>query len=95
MLTDYDIQRLSKAIVENLCENDKFINRIGKLMQKDKRNLINSTKAAKILGITRKSVCQIAEHLNGIRGKGDSAHWYFHEDTLIDLYIRYKQEKEQ
>ena len=92
MLTEYDIQRLSTAICDKLCNDDKFAKRMAKLMQKDNRNLIGSTRAAAILGISRKSVCEIAESLGGIRGKGKSAHWLFPESTLIEKYLRYKQQ---
>lgn len=90
MLTDYEIQRISAAIVENLVDNDKFIKRIAKAMQKESKNLIGSTQAAKLLGVTRKTVCEIAPYIGGIRGKGESAHWMFHEDGLVDRYLRYK-----
>ena len=92
MLTEYDIQRLSTAICDKLCNDDKFANRMAKLMQKDKKNLVGSTRAAAILGISRKSVCEIAESLGGIRGKGKSAHWLFPESTLTEKYLRYKQQ---
>lgn len=89
MLTEYDIQRLSAAIVENLITNDKFIQKMAKHMPKEKK-LCGSTKAASILGISRKTVCQIAEYLGGIKGEGESAHWLFPEDELISNYIHYK-----
>ena len=93
MLTEYDIQRLSTAICDKLCNDDKFARRMAKLMQRDKsRRMVNSTRAASILGISRKSVCQIAESLGGIRGKGESAHWLFPEATLTELYLRYKKQ---
>ena len=90
MLTDYEIHKISVAIVENLVDNDKFIKRIAKAMQKDSKKLIGSTQAAKLLGVTRKTVCEIAPYIGGIRGKGESAHWMFHEDGLVDRYLRYK-----
>jgi hypothetical protein len=90
MLTDYEIQKISVAIVENLVDNDKFIKRIAKAMQKDSKKLIGSTQAAKLPGVTRKTVCEIAPYIGGIRGKGESAHWMFHEDGLVDRYLRYK-----
>ena len=93
MLTEYDIQRLSTAICNRLCNDEKFANRIAKLiMHKDRKNLVGSTRAAAILGISRKSVCEIAESLGGIRGKGKSAHWLFPEATLTENYLRYKQQ---
>ena len=90
MLTDYEIQRISAAIVENLVDNDKFIKRIAKAMQKESKNLIGSSKAARILGVTRKTVCVIAPYIGGKRGKGDSAHWLFDEEGLVERYLKYK-----
>jgi hypothetical protein len=52
--------------------------------------LVNSSRAAEILGVTRKTVCEIAPFLGGVRGGGQSAHWMFEEDGLIERYIEYK-----
>jgi hypothetical protein len=90
MLTEYDIQRVSSAIVEKLVDDDRFIKRMAKLMQRQKRNLISSSQAARILGVTKKTVCQIAEQIGGFRGCGESAHWMFEEEGLIDRYKDYK-----
>lgn len=89
MLTDYDIQKIASSIVKLLSEDEKFMKRMAKLMPKQQR-MVNSTQAAKILGINRKSVCEIAEHLGGIRANGKSAHWMFVEDGLIERYRNYK-----
>ena len=90
MLTDFDIQKLSISIVDNLVNNDKFISRVAKMMEKRSKRLVNSSRAAEILGVTRKTVCEIAPFIGGIRGKGQSAHWMFEEDGLIERYIEYK-----
>ena len=92
MLTEYDIQRLSTAIVDNLVNNDKFMQRIAKQMPR-RQKMVSSSVAASILGITRKSVCEIAQNLGGIRGEGRSAHWMFPEEGLIERYLTYKQVK--
>ena len=89
-MTDFDIQKLSISIVDNLVNNDKFISRVAKMMEKRSRRLVNSSRAAEILGVTRKTVCEIAPFIGGIRGKGQSAHWMFEEDGLIERYIEYK-----
>ena len=89
MLTDYDIQRISAAIVDRLVSNEKFMKRMAKLMPRQQR-MVNSTQAAKILGINRKSVCEIAEQLGGVRANGKSAHWMFVENELVDRYKTYK-----
>ena len=90
MLTDFDIQKLSISIVDNLVNNDKFIRRVAKMMEKRSKRLVNSSRAAEILGVTRKTVCEIAPFLGGVRGGGQSAHWIFEEDGLIERYIEYK-----
>jgi hypothetical protein len=90
MLTDFDIQKLSISIVDNLVNNDKFISRVAKMMEKRSKRLVNSSRAAEILGVTRKTICEIAPFIGGIRGKGQSAHWMFEEDGLIERYIEYK-----
>lgn len=90
MLTDYDIQRISAAIVDKLVSDEKFMKRMAKLMPKQQR-MVNSTQAAHILGINRKSVCEIAEHLGGMKPDGKSSHWMFPEDELIEKYRIYKK----
>lgn len=89
-MTEFDIQKLSISIVDNLVNNDKFISRVAKMMEKRSKRLVNSSRAAEILGVTRKTVCEIAPFIGGIRGKGQSAHWMFEEDGLIERYIEYK-----
>ena len=89
MLTDFDVQRISSMVVENLVNNEKFISRIAKSLGK-KKTLVNTRRASEILGVTRKTVCEIAPFIGGIRGKGQSAHWMFEEDGLIERYIEYK-----
>lgn len=89
MLTDYDVQRISTMVVENLVNNEKFISRIAKSLGK-KRTLVNTKRASEILGVTRKTVCEIAPFIGGMRGNGQSAHWMFEEDGLIERYIEYK-----
>ena len=90
MLTDFDIQRISAAIVANLVDNEQFLRRMAKMLPK-KRHMVSSSQAASILGISRKTVCCLAEQLGGIKGDGDSSHWTFDEDTLVENYKLLKQ----
>ena len=92
MITDYDIQRISSAIVEKLINDDRFAKKIAKMLPKQKK-MLTSSQAADRLGITRKTVCEIASELGGVRGKGRSAHWMFQEDTLVDNYCSYQMRK--
>ena len=87
MLSEYDIQRLSSAIVEKLTSDDRFLRRMAKMMPKQER-LLNSSQAAALLGISRYTVCRIADKLGGIRkeGKRNKGHWVFREEGLIDRY---------
>ena len=90
MLSDYDIQRISSSILEKLTDDDKFISRVSKMMEKRSKRLVNSSRAAEILGVNRKTVCEIAPFLGGIRGNGQSAHWMFPEEGLVERYLEYK-----
>ena len=91
-LTDYDIQRISSAVVENLVNNDRFMQRMARLMPR-KNRLLNSRQAAEMLGITRKTVCEIAEQIGGSRAQDNSSHWMFEEEGLIDRYRKYKESR--
>ena len=90
MLSDYDIEKISAMIVRKLTTDDKFMSRMSKMLSKQKGNLINSTRAAEILGVNRKTVCEIAPFLGGVRGNGQSAHWMFPEEGLVERYLEYK-----
>lgn len=91
MLTEYDIQRLSAAIVDNLVNNEGFMKRVARMMPKRKK-MVSSSAAAEILGISRKTVCCIAEQLGGVRACSTD-HWTFPEDELVENYRQYKTEK--
>ena len=92
MLTDYDIQRISAAIVNNLVNDDRFMKRVAKLMPK-RTKMLNSRQAAELLGITRKTVCEIAPLIGGMKGDGRSSHWMFPEEGLVEKYTEYKNRK--
>ena len=91
-LTDYDIQRISAAIVNNLVNDERFMQRVAKLMPRRKK-MLNSRQAAEMLGITRKTVCEIAEQIGGERAANNSSHWMFEEEGLIDRYRKYKESR--
>ena len=93
MLTEYDIQRLSAAIVDRIANDDKVLRRIAKAIPRQD-NLVSSSVAASILGVTRKTVCEIAPFIGGVRGCGKSAHWMFQKEGLIEKYKDYKMTKQ-
>ena len=88
-LSSYDIQRISEAIVTRLLSDEKFIRQIRQTAPAPKR-MLTARQAAALLGISRKTVCDIAHHLGGIRGEGKSQHWSFPEEGLTERYLRYK-----
>ena len=87
-LSNYDIQRISEAIVTRLLRDDTFIRQIRETAPAPKR-MLTTRQAAEMLGISRKTVCDIAYHLGGIRRDGKS-HWTFPEEGLTERYIKYK-----
>lgn len=90
MLSDYDITRLANSIVSKLATDERFINKIIKSVEKKERKLVNARRAAEILGVNRKTVCEIGSYLGGVKGEGKSAHWMFEEEGLIDRYLEFK-----
>jgi hypothetical protein len=92
MLTNYDIEKISAMIVRKLTTDDKFMSRMSKMLSKQKGNLINSARAAEILGVNRKTVCEIAPFIGGVKGKGKSSHWMFPQEGLIERYVEYKNQ---
>ena len=87
MLSEYDIQRLSTAIVEKLVSDDRFLRRMAKVAPKQER-LLTSTQAASLLGISRFTICRLADKLGGFRKDGENGkgRWVFREEGLIDRY---------
>ena len=83
MLSEYDVQRLSAAIVEKLVADDRFLRRMAKIAPKQER-LLTSTQAARLLGVSRSTICRIADKIGGIRKK--DGHWLFREEGLADRY---------
>lgn len=87
MLTDYDIQRISTAVAEKLLADDRLLKRVVKYLPKKER-LLTSSQAATILGVSRYTVCRMAEQLGGVRrpGKDGRGRWMFSETTLVTNY---------
>ncbi len=94
MLSQYDISRIAAAVVERLVNDDKFVERITRTAKKADGRLLSSTQAAKLLGISRGYVCDIASQLGGIRrGSGQRARWIFPENGLIEKFKTARHEK--
>lgn len=89
MITDYDIQRISSAIVDKLVNDERFIRRMAKVMPKQER-MLGTHQVSKILNLSRKTVCKIASQLGGMKGEGLNAKWIFPEQGLVERYKQYK-----
>lgn len=87
MMTEYEIRRISAAIVEDLLSDERFITRIAKVMPKRDR-LISSSKAAEILGVSRFTVVRFANELGG--EQNSRGRWVFHENNLIQNFNNIK-----
>ena len=87
MLTEYDVQRISAAIVDRLVNDEKFMRRMAKMMPKKSR-MLSSSQASEILGVSRYTVVAKAVQLGGIRkGNHKRSHWTFPEEGLIEKYL--------
>ena len=92
-MTDFEIQKTAKAVVDMLLNDDRFISRMEKLANRRGSRMLKSSQAAELLGVSRKTICMIAEEIGGIRGDGNSAHWMFEEAGLKERYTEYKTRK--
>lgn len=87
-LSEYDIHLIASEVVKKLVSDERFLKAMARVAPKQER-LLTSSQAAELLGISRYTVCRMAEQLGGIRkesstpGKG---HWVFPERGLADRY---------
>lgn len=88
-LSNYDIYRISTAVVNRLVKDERFIKQMKRITPKEKR-MLTSTQAAKQLGLSRGYVCDIARQLGGIRA--DNGRWLFPEEGLTERYIHLKKQ---
>lgn len=87
MITDFDIQRISKAVVELLLSDDRFAQRMDKLSAKTQKGLMSSDQAAKFLGVSKYTIRQIAPMIGGIKkGDGKQNRWTFEKAGLKERY---------
>lgn len=94
MLTEYDIQRTAKAVVDLLLEDDRFLSRMQRLAPKRKSRMIKSKEAAELLGISIRMLRQAAPYIGGIKsGQSDNTPYRFEEDGLKERYLEYRKSK--
>ena len=79
-MTEYDIQRTARAVVDLLLTDDRFIRRIDKVMPKRSSRMLNSRQAGERLGISPDTLRDVAPFIGGIK-KGDDrrGRWTFEE----------------
>lgn len=93
-MTEYDIQKTAKAVVDLLLSDDRFINRIIKASPRKGSRMLNSSKAAEILGISAYTIRHIAPYIGGIKkGDGQRDKWAFEEEGLKERYLEYLNSK--
>jgi hypothetical protein len=83
-MTDYDIIRIADAICDKLCNDERFMTHLAKVMPKRER-LVSATQAAKILGCSVYTVRRNAAKLGGVTDS--SGRWKFPERGLTDKYM--------
>lgn len=89
MMTEYELRRLSQLIIEGLCRDDRFMEKVAKSMPKQKK-MIRVREAAKILGISVWTVRDIAAELGGQRkGNAIKGQWQFELEGLVERYQDY------
>ena len=94
MLTEYDIQKTARAIVDLLLEDDRFIKRIMKASPRKGSKMFNSRQAASYLGISQYTLRHIAPYIGGIKkGVGKQSKWTFEEEGLKERYLEYLNDK--
>jgi len=93
-MTEYDIQRTAKAVVDLLLGDDRFISRMERLSKKGPQVLLSCPRAAERLGISVDRLRRIAPYIGGIKkGDGKQSQWAFCEDGLKERYIDYINSK--
>ena len=80
-MTDYEIRRLSRAIVEELLADDRFIARVAEKAPKAGR-MMPASEAARMLGVSKWTVIRMAGQLGG--EKRENGRWYFPVSRLGD-----------
>lgn len=89
-MTDYDIQRISRAVVDLLLSDERVLARIGRQARPSDK-LLSTRQAAAHLGVSVFTVRRFAAELGGIRSA--RGQWSFPESTLVEKYLTHKNSK--
>ena len=92
-MTEYDVQRTARAVVDLLLTDDRFVRRLERIVPKRTR-MLNSRQAALRLGISPDTLRDVAPFIGGIK-KGDDrrGRWTFEEEGLKERYLEYINSK--
>lgn len=92
-MTEYDVQRTARAVVDLLLTDDRFVRRLERIVPKRTR-MLNSRQASERLGISPDTLRDVAPFIGGIK-KGDDrrGRWAFEEDGLKERYLEYINSK--
>ena len=99
-MTEYEIQRTAKAVVNLLLDDDRFLRRMERIASRRGR-MLNTSQAASLLGISQWTLRDIAPYLGGVKKGGDDANngqrakWAFSEDGLKERYLEYINSKQE
>lgn len=94
MLTDYDIQRTAKAVVDMLLDDDRFLSRMQKITPKKPSRMLKTKDAADMLGISVKLLRIAAPYIGGIKcGESNNNPYHFEEEGLKERYYEYLKNK--
>ena len=94
MLTDFDIQRTAKAVVDLLLADDRFLARMQKIAPKTTSRRLKAKDAAELLGISVRMLRNAAPYIGGIKnGESNNNPYYFDEEGLKERYNEYLQNK--
>lgn len=106
MMSEYELRRLARLIVQGLIDNDLFIAKVAKMMpernriHESEKRLVGAKEAAKMLGISVTLLRRIKDDENGIpqfsyvKGVSKSSPLKFNAATLMDEYERYVSGKQ-
>ena len=94
-MSEYELRRLARLIVQGLIDNDLFIAKVAKMMPKRNRihesekRLIGAKKAAEMLGISVTLLRNGVPQFSYVKGGSKSSPLKFNAATLMDEYERY------
>lgn len=98
-MTDYEIKKIAKAIIDEALQNDALLKKIASMVQSPAKapvRLVTAREAASMLGISVGHLRSIKDDENGMprfsyvkTGSGKNCALRFNANTLMSDYERY------